>query len=160
MITTERASNFISMKRVIRKTLLIISRSPWIPSSKRWYIIRWGGVNIKGPCFIGEGIKIDTIRPDLITIEAGACITAGTCILSHFHKGDAMYYGEVHIGKNVFIGLNTIIANAVSIRDKAVIGAGSIVTKDIPAEEIWAGNPAKFIKKRDLSDFGTNNLCD
>lgn len=152
MITTDKASNYISIKRVFRKILLIISRSPWIPSSKRWYLIRWwGGVNIKGPCFIGEGVIIDTIRPDLITIESGACITAGTCILSHFLKGDAMYYGEVHIGKNVFIGINTIIANAVNIGDGAVIGAGSIVTKDIPAGEVWAGNPAKFIKKRDLS---------
>lgn len=148
MISTERASNFISIKRVFRKILLIISRSPWIPSPRRWHILRMGGVKIKGPCFIGEGVKIDTIRPDLITIESGACITAGTCILTHFLKGDAMYYGDVHIGKNVFIGLNTIIANAVSIGDNAVIGAGSIVTKDIPAGEIWAGNPAKFIKKK------------
>lgn len=60
-----------------------------------------------------------------------------------------MYYGEVHIGKNVFIGINTIIANAVNIGDGAVIGAGSIVTKDIPAGEVWAGNPARFIKKRE-----------
>lgn len=149
MITTERASNSISIKRVFRKILLIISRSPWIASSKRWYLIRLGGVAIKGPCFIGEGVIIDTIRPDLITIESGACITAGTCILSHFLKGDAMYYGEVHIGKNVFIGINTIIANAVNIGDGAVIGAGSIVTKDIPAGEVWAGNPARFIKKRE-----------
>ena len=110
-----------------------------------------GGVNITGPCFIGEGIKIDTIRPDLITIESGACITAGTCILSHFLKGDVMYYGEVHIGKNVFIGLNTIITNAVTIGDRAVIGAGSIVTKNIPEGEVWAGNPARFIRNRDFS---------
>lgn len=149
MITKEKASNIMSIKRIFQKFLLIIGRSPWIPSSKRWFLLKWGGVNIKGPCFIGEGIKIDTIRPDLITIESGACITAGTCILSHFLKGDAMYYGEVHIGKNVFIGINTIIANAVNIGDGAVIGAGSIVTKDIPAGEVWAGNPARFIKKRE-----------
>lgn len=62
-----------------------------------------------------------------------------------------MFYGEVYIGKNVFIGINTIIANAVTIGDGAAIGAGSIVTKDIPAGEIWAGNPAKFIKKREYN---------
>ena len=56
--------------------------------------------------------------------------------------------GEVHIGKRVFIGMNTLIVSPVSVGDGAVVGAGSVVTKDIPTDEIWAGNPAKFIKKR------------
>lgn len=46
--------------------------------------------------------------------------------------------------------MNSLIVNAVRIGDDAVIGAGSVVTKDIPAGEVWAGNPAKFIKKREL----------
>ncbi len=43
--------------------------------------------------------------------------------------------------------MNTIIVNAVDIGNGAVIGAGSVVNRDIPAKEIWAGNPARFIKK-------------
>lgn len=43
--------------------------------------------------------------------------------------------------------MNTLIVNAVNIGDGAVIGAGSIVNRDIPAGEIWAGNPARFIRK-------------
>lgn len=54
---------------------------------------------------------------------------------------------SVYIGKRVFIGGHSIILKGVSIGDEAVIGAGSIVTKDVPSGEIWAGNPAKFIKK-------------
>lgn len=53
----------------------------------------------------------------------------------------------VYIGKRVFIGGHSIILKGVTIGDEAVIGAGSVVTKNIPAGEIWAGNPAKFIKK-------------
>lgn len=53
----------------------------------------------------------------------------------------------VYIGKRVFIGGHSIILKGVSIGDEAVIGAGSVVTKDVSAGEIWAGNPAKFIKK-------------
>lgn len=53
----------------------------------------------------------------------------------------------VHIGNDVFIGAGSTILKGVSIGDKAIIGAGSVVTKDIPSNEIWAGNPAKFIKK-------------
>lgn len=51
------------------------------------------------------------------------------------------------IGKRVFIGGHSIILKGVTIGDDSVIGAGSVVTKNIPSGEVWAGNPAKFLKK-------------
>lgn len=42
----------------------------------------------------------------------------------------------------------TLVVKPVTIGERAIIGAGSVVTKDIPANEVWAGNPAKFIRKR------------
>lgn len=56
---------------------------------------------------------------------------------------------EVKIGNNVFIGANTIVLKGVTIGDRSIIGAGSVVTKNIPEDEIWGGNPAKFIRKID-----------
>jgi acetyltransferase-like isoleucine patch superfamily enzyme len=53
----------------------------------------------------------------------------------------------VIIGNNVFIGGFSIILKGVNIGNGAIIGAGSVVSKDIPQGEIWAGNPAKFIRK-------------
>lgn len=50
------------------------------------------------------------------------------------------------IGNNVFIGARSIILKGVHIGDGAVVGAGSVITKDVPAKTIYAGNPAKFIK--------------
>ena len=50
------------------------------------------------------------------------------------------------IGKNVFIGARSIVMKGVTIGDGAVIGAGSVVTKDVPANAIAAGNPAKVVK--------------
>ena len=44
--------------------------------------------------------------------------------------------------------MNTIICNSVRIGKGAIVGAGSVVTKDIPPYQVWAGNPAHFIKER------------
>ena len=53
---------------------------------------------------------------------------------------------SVIIGKNVWIGTHAVILPGVTIGDRAVIGAGSIVTKDVPANSVAVGNPAKVIK--------------
>ena len=72
---------------------------------------------------------------------------------------------NIKIGNFVFIGARTIICSDVEIGDNSIIGAGSIVTKNVPPNQIWAGNPAKFIKERtrlkiliyDRSLFGFNS---
>lgn len=53
----------------------------------------------------------------------------------------------IKIGANVFIGCNSLILKGVTIGDNSVIGAGSVVVKDIPANCVAAGNPAKVIKQ-------------
>ena len=65
---------------------------------------------------------------------------------------DYAYYvktAPIMIGKNCFIGCNSIILKGVTIGDNCTIGAGSVVTKSIPANTIAAGNPAKVIKTID-----------
>lgn len=52
----------------------------------------------------------------------------------------------VQIGRNAFIGSGSVILKGVSIGEASVVGAGSVVTKCIPDGEIWAGNPARFIR--------------
>lgn len=60
----------------------------------------------------------------------------------------AYYRGSINVGNRCYIGMNTIFTKPVNDGDDVVIGAGSIVTKDIPPYEVWAGVPAKFICKR------------
>jgi acetyltransferase-like isoleucine patch superfamily enzyme len=56
------------------------------------------------------------------------------------------------IGNDVWIGDRVMVKAGINVGDGVVIGMGSVVTKSIPSYEIWAGNPAKFIKKRFKED--------
>ena len=57
-------------------------------------------------------------------------------------------FSPLRIGNDVFIGVRALILGITSIGDGAIIGAGSVVTKNIPAYEIWAGVPARKIGER------------
>lgn len=72
----------------------------------------------------------------------------------HFYEHEYNPYKCTIIGNDVWIGENTLIKAGVRIGNGTVIGMGSVVTKSIGDYEIWAGNPAKFIKKR----FGDDTI--
>ncbi len=137
-----------SPRRLLRKIILEIQKSWLVPGALRYKVLYWGGVNIK-QSFVGTDVTFDTLRPDLINIGFGVVITSGAKILTHFYEPEKhiMYLGPVNIGNNVFIGMNVLIVNSVSIGNNAVIAAGAVVTKDIPAGEIWGGVPARFLKR-------------
>jgi len=62
-------------------------------------------------------------------------------------KDQPLKGGKVIIGKNVWIGANVTILKDVNIGDNSIIGAGAVVTKDIPSNVIVGGVPAKIIKE-------------
>ena len=55
---------------------------------------------------------------------------------------------EVNIGRDCYLGTGCIVLAGIQIGDGAVIGAGSVVTRNIPARQVWGGNPAHYIKER------------
>lgn len=108
------------------------------------------------------GITLTTINCfNRIVIDDNVKIGFGTHIMdTDFHSlnplvragsDDDVKTAPIHIKKNVFIGAHCLIMKGVTIGENAIIGAGSIVTKSIPDNEIWGGNPAKFIKKIDIT---------
>lgn len=152
MKTEEIVRYDYSLIRIIRMFFLVIQSWPIWPSKIRCHFLKLGGVKIETPCFIGANVSFDTLRPSYISIGERTVITSGTKIITHFFSPSDgyYYYGRVNIGKGCFLGTNTLIVNSVDIGDNSVIGAGSVVTKDIPPAEIWAGNPARLIKKREV----------
>lgn len=138
-------------KRMWRKLWIGIASLPMMPQH-RAKCLKMAGVKINGRAFIYNGVGIDTVYPDSIYIGNNVRVTAGTKILTHYldpaTPGVHFRRGEVHIEDNVFIGVNTVICSPVTIGEGAILGAGSVVTKSIPPYQIWAGNPARYIKDR------------
>lgn len=138
------------LKSIIRALALRMSMSNFLPNSLRLKLVRWGGKC--GKSFIGQQVIFDSEHPENIEI-GDYCAIIMRCILLNTHyvvprgKYHDYEYGKIKIGNNVFLGANTIITKSVTIGDNVIVGAGSIVTKDIPSNEIWAGVPARFIKK-------------
>ena len=113
---------------------------------------KMGGVDIQGKSYIGRGVRFDSMYPERNHIGNHVHVTEKVTILTKFmdtSRPDIKWEaGDVYIGSGTFIGIGTVICRPVKIGSDSVVGAGSVVTKDIPSGEIWAGNPAKFIKKR------------
>lgn len=73
--------------------------------------------------------------------------TAGHPIEPELRRQTAQFNVPVHIGNNVWIGANSVVLPGVSIGENSVIGAGSIVTRDIPANVVAVGNPCRILRE-------------
>lgn len=73
--------------------------------------------------------------------------TAGHPILPELRETVYQYNMPVHIGKNCWIGAGAIILPGVTIGDQVVVGAGSVVTKDLPSNVVAVGNPCRVVRE-------------
>ncbi len=114
-----------------------------------------------GKIILGKNVGISNsaiVARELVRIEDDVMI-GGSCKIydNDFHSIDYsiringddnnIKIKPIHILKGAFIGAHSIILKGVTIGEYSIIGAGSVVTKDVPSNEVWAGNPAHFIKK-------------
>lgn len=85
-----------------------------------------------------------------ITIDDQTMIAANVQLISNNHdlyERHVITCKPIHIGKNVWIGAGATILPGVTIGDNSIVGAASVVTKDVSADTVVAGNPARVIKR-------------
>ena len=132
--------------------------SPLLPRKIRPAILKIVGCHVGIDVFIGDHVRIDSGHANLIYIGDHTHITGGCRLLCHqrnllhYRIGDdaaklPYKLGEIHIGQGVMIGMESLIMPGVTIGDGAIIGAYSLITKDIPAWTIATGRPAKVVKQ-------------
>lgn len=91
-----------------------------------------GGVTLGDGCLIGHNVVFATLNHDLSP-----------------HRRAFMMPAPIVLGKNVWIGSNSTILQGVTIGDGAVVAAGAVVTKDVPANVVVGGVPAKYLRSVD-----------
>ena len=105
-------------------------------------------VEIGANCQIARGALSNTIIGRGCKIN-GLCFIAHNCVLDDnvWITGNTMLAGSVKVGKNATIFSSVIVREQRRIGQRATIGMGSVVTKDVPAGEAWLGSPAKKVEK-------------
>lgn len=157
-------SSGVSQIYITRRGTLQVGQNFSINSGQKHNVIGRQGRTIfwiEGNVLIGDDVGISNsaiICRNKITIESNVII-GGNCVVydTDFHPTDpALRLSPtpdleqanslpVIIRKNAFIGAHSTILKGVEIGENSVVGACSLVSKSIPANEIWAGNPAKKI---------------
>lgn len=125
-----------------------ISGKPYVAPTCRIYA-PWL-LSLSNRTALGSRSEIYNLGPISIGERTIIAQYAYLCNGTHDFNDEKMplVVGNMSIGDDAFIGAKAIILPGLSIGNRCIIGAGSVVTKNIMGNEIWAGNPAKFIKKR------------
>lgn len=160
----------VSLWRVIKQFFTNIRRKrlanmmdwailePFNPRKLRPSIMRKMGCKVGKGCFIGDNVRIDLGHADMITLEDGVSIAGGSRLLCHQRDFSNYYVGDdynklgyvikpIVLKKGCLIGMESFVLPGVTIGEGAIVGAGSLVTKDVPAWTVATGRPAKVVKQ-------------
>jgi len=112
---------------------------------RTWYLNNFYGMHIAKDARISFKARLDKTNPSGLHIGKKTMVTFDTIILSH-DFATKRHFSKTVIGDYCFIGCGAIILPGINIGNHCVIAAGSVVTKDVSANSLVAGNPAKVVK--------------
>jgi acetyltransferase-like isoleucine patch superfamily enzyme len=124
----------------------------------RVFKLQLKGYDIPYSAIIEGSVLLDKLYPRGIHIGENTLVAGGVTILSHDHckrvNNNQPFLIDTFIGRNCFIAVGAIILPGVKIGDEVIVGAGAVVTKDVPSNSVVAGNPARIIRENiKMNDF-------
>jgi acetyltransferase-like isoleucine patch superfamily enzyme len=120
---------------------------------KRLYLTRIWGMDLDPTCQFSLSTRFDKTFPRGIHVGAETYLAFEAAILSH--EMIRALYAHTRIGRRCFIGARSMVMPGIVVGDGSIVAAGSVVTKDVPARSIVAGNPAKIIRSDiDVGPYG------
>lgn len=114
----------------------------------------FSGLSLGNGVYVGPGVTLDLFGP--IRLGARTTISTGAILLTHADAGQSHANALVsvfsptrkglQIGVDCWIGAGAIVLDGCSVGDRVMVGAGSVVTRTLPADAVYAGSPAKRIR--------------
>lgn len=111
---------------------------------KYLYYTRVWGMDLHPTVECSLSAKLDKTYPRGVHVGRETYVAFGAVILTHDRTRGL--YLHTRVGERCFIGAHSIVLPGVHIGDESIVGAGSVVTKDVPPRSAVAGNPARIIK--------------
>lgn len=137
--------HYVRIVKIFKQTVIIeICRYLPIVKLKHWIYRKFLKMNIGAETAFAFKVVPDLLYPEYITIGKNCVIGYNTTILTHEFLVDEFKTGPVHIGDNTLIGANVTILPGVTIGNNVKVGAGAVVSKDIPDNTLAYGNPIQI----------------
>lgn len=138
----------VSFWKVMKNFAVIqIARYCPILSWKNWLYRTFLRMKVGNQSAVALMVMMDIMFPELISIGDDCVIGYNTTILAHEYLVDEYRLGKVTIGNKVLVGANCTILPGVVIGDGAIVAAGTVVHKNVPAKTFVGGNPMQMIKE-------------
>ncbi|MGN1085095.1 MAG: sugar O-acetyltransferase [Lachnospiraceae bacterium] len=162
-----RPSEGEKRKKLLKEMLGSVGEGCYIEPPLR---ANWGGKNLHFGNHVYANFNLTCVDDAAIIVGDDTMFAPNVVITTTNHtinpelrKDRMQYVKPVHIGKNVWVGSGAMIMPGVTIGDNTVIGAGSVVTRDIPANVVAVGNPCRVLREigeRDREYFYKNEKID
>ncbi|MFZ7943894.1 acyltransferase [Neobacillus sp. 19] len=129
------------------KNFIVIQLARYTPflGMKNWLYRVFLGLKVGEHTSFALMVMLDVMFPEKITVGRNTVIGYNTTILAHEYLIKEYRLGPVSIGSEVMIGANSTILPGVTIGDDAIVSAGTLVHKDVPAGAFVGGNPMRVI---------------